>query len=135
MNIVFIPNINLGNNSGKGINKLFTVHGKKMIFTLDTKDDIDAWAAATIKYVLPLLPKELFFAKVSGKYKESGNSAFRRSDRFVGDKKLDEYFQEKINKMRVLDDSAFAPSIKGLGGPFSASYDTNIGKTDAKIQR
>jgi len=33
-----------------------------------------------------------------------------------------------------LHSSAFAPAIKGLGGPFSASYDTNIGKTDAKIQ-
>ena len=139
--VEFLENPNfdmqLGNNREKGINKLFTIHGKEMIFTLDTKEDIDAWAEATTKYVLPILPKNIFFSesKKTGEFKDSGSSAFRRSNRFVGNKELDGYFQDKINEMRALPSSAFAPAIEGLGGPFSASYDVNIGTSDAAMQK
>jgi len=128
-------NINLGNNREKGINKLLTLHGKDTIYKLDSKEDIDSWAESTTKYVLPLLPKDIFFSKdKKGNYKESGSSAFRRSSRFVGEKSLDDYFVSKINEMRALPESAFAPAIKGLDKKFSPSYDTNIGKDDAVMQ-
>ena len=128
-------NINLGNNREKGINKLLILHGKDTIFKLDSKEDIDNWAKSTTKHVLPLLPKDIFFSKdKKGNYKESGSSAFRRSNRFVGEKSLDDYFVSKINEMRALKESAFAPAIKGLDKKFSPSYDTNIGKDDAVMQ-
>jgi hypothetical protein len=128
-------NINLGNNREKGINKLLILHGKDTIYKLDSKEDIDSWAESTTKYVLPLLPKDIFFSKdKKGNYKESGSSAFRRSNRFVGEKSLDDYFVNKINEMRALDEKAFAPAIKGLDKKFSPSYDTNIGKDDAVMQ-
>ena len=128
-------NINLGNNREKGINKLLIIHGKDTIYKLDSEEDIDSWAESTTKYVLPLLPKDIFFSKdKKGNYKESGSSAFRRSNRFVGEKSLDNYFVNKINEMRALPESAFAPAIKGLDKKFSPSYDTNIGKDDAAMQ-
>ena len=128
-------NINLGNNREKGINKLLILHGKDTIFKLDSEEDINNWAESTTKYVLPLLPKDIFFSKdKKGNYKESGSSAFRRSNRFVGEKSLDDYFVTKINEMRALPESAFAPAIKGLDKKFSPSYDTNIGKDDAVMQ-
>ena len=128
-------NINLGNNREKGINKLLILHGKDTIYKLDSEEDIDSWAESTTKYVLPLLPKDIFFSKdKKGDYKESGSSAFRRSNRFVGEKSLDDYFVNKINEMRALPESAFAPAIKGLNKKFSPSYDTNIGKDDAAMQ-
>ena len=128
-------NINLGNNREKGINKLLILHGKDTIFKLDSEEDIDNWAESTIKHVLPLMPKDIFFSKdKKGNYKESGSSAFRRSNRFVGEKSLDDYFVNKINKMRALPESAFAPAIKGLDKKFSPSYDTNIGKDDTVMQ-
>ena len=128
-------NINLGNNREKGINKLLILHGKDTIFKLDSKEDIDNWAESTTKHVLPLLPKDIFFSKdKKGNYKESGSSAFRRSNRFVGEKSLDDYFVNKINEMRALPESAFAPAIKGLAKKFSPSYDANIGKNDAVMQ-
>ena len=128
-------NINLGNNREKGINKLLILHGKDTIFKLDSEKDINNWAESTTKYVLPLLPKDIFFSKdKKGNYKESGSSAFRRSNRFVGEKSLDDYFVNKINEMRALPESAFAPAIKGLDKKFSPSYDTNIGKDDAIMQ-
>jgi hypothetical protein len=128
-------NINLGNNHEKGINKLLILHGKDTIFKLDSKEDINSWAESTTEYVLPLLPKDIFFSKdKKGNYKESGSSAFRRSNRFVGEESLDDYFVNKINEMRALPESAFAPAIKGLDKKFSPSYDTNIGKDDAIMQ-
>jgi hypothetical protein len=128
-------NINLGNNREKGINKLLILHGKDAIYKLDSVEDIDSWAENTTKYVLPLLPKDIFFSKdAKGNYKESGSSAFRRSNRFVGNKSLDDYFIGKINEMRALPESSFASPIKGLGKKFSPSYDTNIGKDDKAMQ-
>lgn len=126
--------LELPGNRDKAINKVLANFNIDKVYELKTKEDIDAWAEATKKYVIPLLPKWYWFAQSKdGTYKESKNSAFRRSSRFVGDKSLDGYFVSKINEIRALDESAFGKD-PGVGKKVSSSYDTNIGTNDAKMQ-
>ena len=104
--------------------------------TYVSPDGLGFWCNTTLSpSSYPSSSDYIFFSKdKKGNYKESGSSAFRRSSRFVGEKSLDDYFVSKINEMRALPESAFAPAIKGLDKKFSPSYDTNIGKDDAVMQ-
>jgi predicted kinase len=122
----------LPKNRDKGINKVLKIHNFEPVFKLDTIEDIKAWGKATEESLLPIMPKWYWFTESNGVYKESANSAFRRSARMVGDRSLDGEFIKEINRLRALPESSFG-KIDGINEKMTGTYKTKIGETEEQF--